>query len=238
LNERLQKVVARSGLCSRRAAEELIRAGRITVDGSIAHLGQKIDPSVEKVEVDRIPLPVAPGLVYYLLNKPTDVVSTADDTHGRRTVVDLVPSEPRVFPVGRLDQDSQGLMVLTNDGDLAQHLTHPSHGVTKTYMVLVKGRMQPREVGLLKQGVELEDGLARAKSARVVDTTNDTTLLELIMTEGRKREIRRMCEAVGAQVVTLFRSAIGPLKDGSLREGEWRPLSIEEVRSLFGESGE
>lgn len=234
--ERLQKVIARAGLCSRRAAEELIREGRVTIDGTVAHLGQKIDPETEKVQVDGVPLPVAPDLVYYLLNKPVGVVSTAEDTHGRRTVVDLVPAEPRVFPVGRLDQDSTGLIVMTNDGDLAHHITHPSGEVTKTYAVLLDRTVSPADVRRLVEGVDLDDGPAAALSARILDRLSDRTLLEIVMGEGRKREVRRMCEAIGAEVVTLFRSAIGPLTDGDLREGQWRLLSIEEVRSLYGAS--
>lgn len=234
MNERLQKVVARSGLCSRRAAEELIRAGRIKVDGSVAHLGQKIDPALERVEVDEVALPVAPGLVYFLLNKPAGVVSTAEDTHGRTTVVDLVPEGARVFPVGRLDLDSEGLILLTNDGDLAQHITHPSNRVTKTYTALVHGTPKPADVRRLIDGVELDDGPARAVSARIVDALGENTMLEIVMGEGRKREVRRMCSAIGLPVITLFRSAIGPLRDGNLKSGEWRPLTIDEVRSLYG----
>lgn len=234
--ERLQKVIARAGLCSRRAAEELIREGRVVIDGTVAHLGQKIDPETEKVLVDGVPLPVAPDLVYYLLNKPVGVVSTAEDTHARRTVVDLVPAEPRVFPVGRLDQDSTGLIVMTNDGDLAHHITHPSREVTKTYAVLLDRTVSPADVRRLVEGVDLDDGPAAALSARILDRLSDRTLLEIVMGEGRKREVRRMCEAIGAKVVTLFRSAIGPLTDGDLREGQWRVLSIEEVRSLYGAS--
>jgi 23S rRNA pseudouridine2605 synthase len=236
LKERLQKAIARSGLCSRRAAEDLIRAGRVEVDGTAAHLGQKIDVEVEKVEIDGIPLPVAPGLVYYLVNKPQGVVSTALDTHDRPTVVALVPSEPRVFPVGRLDQDSEGLILLTNDGALAQHVTHPSGGVTKTYAVLVLGRPTPAAVRRLTEGVDLDDGLARAVSARIVDANADNTMLEIIMREGRKREVRRMCASIGAPVLTLFRSAIGPLRDGALRKGDWRALTVDEIRSLYGPS--
>lgn len=228
--------MARSGLCSRRRAEELIRDGRVTVDGTVAHLGQKIDPAREKMQVDGVALPIAPDLVYYLLNKPAGVVSTAEDTHTRRTVVELVPDHPRVFPVGRLDQNSTGLILLTNDGDLAQHVTHPSNGVTKTYAVLVEGAISTAETRRLVEGVELEDGQARALAARVLDRSGDQTLLEIVMGEGRKREVRRMCDAIGVGVVTLFRTAIGPLADGDLREGQWRELTIEEIRSLYGTS--
>ena len=214
----------------------MIREGRVTVDGTVAHLGQKIDPETEKVQVDGVALPVAPDLVYYLLNKPVGVVSTAEDTHSRRTVVDLVPAEPRVFPVGRLDQNSTGLIVMTNDGDLTQHLTHPSGEVTKTYAVLVDKTIAPGEVRRLVEGVDLDDGPAAALSARILDRSTDQTLLEIVKGEGRKREVRRMCAAIGAEVVTLFRSAIGAVSDGDLREGQWRVLSIEEIRSLYGAS--
>lgn len=230
----MQKVIARSGLCSRRSAEALIRDGRVLVAGSIAHLGQKIDPEVEHVEVDGVALPVAPGLVYYLLNKPLGVISTTADTHDRRTVTDLVPPDTRVFPVGRLDQDSEGLILLTNDGDLAQHLTHPGKEVTKTYTALLQGSPRPGEVRRLTDGVELDDGPARALSARVVDSSGDNTMIEIVMGEGRKREVRRMCETVGYPVIRLFRTAIGPLKDGGLKSGQWRALSIEEIRLLYG----
>lgn len=237
MSERLQKAIARSGLCSRRAAEELIRAGRVTVDGVAAYLGQKIDVGVVAVAVDGIRLPVAPGLVYYLLNKPVGVVSTAADTHGRPAVVDLVPAEPRVFPVGRLDQDSHGLILLTNDGDLAQRVTHPRYGVAKTYSVLVDGRLEAPDVRRLRDGVELEDGPARALRARVIDRLGERTMLEISMAEGRKREIRRMCDALGTPVVDLFRTAIGTVRDAKLKSGEWRALDIGEVRALYEETG-
>ncbi len=237
MSERLQKAIARSGLCSRRAAEELIRAGRVTVDGVAAHLGQKIDVGVAAVAVDGIRLPVAPGLVYYLLNKPVGVVSTAADTHGRPAVVDLVPAEPRVFPVGRLDQDSHGLILLTNDGDLAQRVTHPRYGVAKTYSVLVDGRLEAPDVRRLLDGVDLEDGPARALRARVIDRLGERTMLEISMAEGRKREIRRMCDVLGTPVVDLFRTAIGTVRDARLKSGEWRALDIGEVRALYEETG-
>ncbi len=207
------------------------------MDGVAAHLGQKVEAEVVAVEVDGIPLPVAPGLVYYLLNKPVGVVSTATDTHGRPAVVDLVPAEPRVFPVGRLDQDSDGLILLTNDGDLAQRVTHPSYGVVKTYTVLVDGRLEAPDVRRLIEGIDLDDGLARAQQARVIDRLGDRTMLEISMAEGRKREIRRMCDALGTPVVDLFRTAIGTLRDARLKSGEWRALDVGEVRALYEETG-
>lgn len=184
--------------------------------------------------VDGIPLPVRPGLVHYLVNKPVGVVSTALDTHGRPTVVGLVPEEPRVFPVGRLDQDSEGLIILTNDGDLTQRITHPSQGVTKTYQVLVNGPAAGHHLRSLEAGVELEDGPARAVSARLVESHQGRAQIEVVMAEGRKREVRRMLAAVGLTVERLFRSAIGPITDSTLKAGEWRNLTVEEVRLLYG----
>lgn len=236
--QRLQKVIARAGLTSRRGGEDLIRAGRVTVDGSTAHLGQRVDPATARVEVDGIPLPVRPGLVYLLVNKPPGVVSTADDPERRPTVVELVPAEPRVYPVGRLDADSEGLLVLTNDGDLTQMLTHPRYQVPKTYSVLVQGTPGRSALRQLEEGVLLEDGPARARRARLVDRAEGNALLELVMTEGRKREVRRMCAAVGFPVLRLFRIAIGPVRDVTLRSGQWRRLTLDEVRALYGASRE
>ncbi len=211
----------------------MIKAGRVTVDGEPAHLGQKIEREQVRVEVDGVPLPVRPGLVYYLINKPVGVVSTAADPQGRATVTDVVPPDPRVYPVGRLDADSEGLLVLTNDGDLTNLITHPSHGVTKTYSVLIDGMPSTAQVRQLVTGVELDDGPARAVSARLIDSSRDRSLLEMSMGEGRKREVRRMCEAIGFPVRRLFRTAIGPLTDPTLKSGEWRVLTMEEVRSLY-----
>lgn len=230
---RLQKLIAHSGITSRRGAEEMIRAGRVTVDGSPAHLGQKVERESVRVEVDGVPLPIRPGLVYYLLNKPVGVVSTVRDPRGRPTVIDLVPPDPPVYPVGRLDADSAGLLVLTNDGDLTNLITHPSYGVTKTYTVLIDGMPTQAQVRSLVAGVDLEDGPAAAISARLIDSSRNRALLEMTMGEGRKREVRRMCEAIGFPVVRLFRTAIGPLTDPDLKSGEWRTLTMEEVRSLY-----
>lgn len=229
---KLQKAIAHSGLMSRRAAEELIAQGRVTVDGRPARIGQRVDPETQEVAVDGKPIPIRPGLVWYLLYKPVGVISTADDPQGRRTVVDLVPSEPRVYPVGRLDADSEGLIVLTNDGRLANYLTHPRYGVEKTYLVLVEGR-PGKWVDQLTEGVDLDDGMAAARRARVVDTLKGRTLVEIVMTEGRKREIRRMCSALGHEVVRLVRTAIGPISDRQLKPGTWRHLEPEEVAALY-----
>jgi len=183
--------------------------------------------------IDSIRLPVRPDAVYYLLYKPIDVISTTADERGRRTVTDLVPSSPRVYPVGRLDADSEGLLILTNDGDLTHHLTHPRFGVTKTYMALVSGRFTPRQARQLETGVMLDDGVATAAAARVIDVGVEGSLLELVMTEGRNREVRRMVAAVGHEVVRLVRTAVGDLKDRDLQSGSWRHLSLPEVRRLY-----
>lgn len=234
---RLQKAMSAAGLMSRRKAEELIAAGRVAVSGRVAVLGDRVDPESERVEVDGVPIPVAPGLVTYLLNKPAGVVSTAADPHGRQTVVDLVPPEPRVWPVGRLDADSEGLLLVSNDGELTHRVTHPSFGITKTYLALLEGSLGAAAVRRLVEGVELDDGPARAVSARVVDRSGSRTLVELVMEEGRNREVRRMAEAVGHPVVRLVRTAIGPLHDPRLKPGGWRRLDPAEVAALYRAAG-
>jgi len=225
---RLQKVLARRGFGSRRVCDDMIAAGRVKVDGEVAVLGQRVDPSTCTVEVDGAPLGVKPDLVHYLLNKPAGVITTASDPDGRRTVVDLLPSRPRIFPVGRLDADTEGLLLLTNDGDLTHHLTHPSFGVDKEYLVLVEGTPSREALRMLRDGVELDDGTT--SPARV--TAVEPSLIKIVIHEGRNRQIRRMCEAVGHPVVRLVRTRIGSLTDQRLAPGEWRPLTPEEVRGL------
>jgi 23S rRNA pseudouridine2605 synthase len=231
--ERLQKVMARAGLGSRRACEELIAAGRVAVNGEVANLGRRVDPDADRLEVDGVPVSVRPGRVYYLLNKPAGVVTTAADPEGRRTVVDLLPAEPRVFPVGRLDAATEGLLLLTNDGELAQHLTHPRYGVEKEYLADVEGRPTPAAARRLRQGVELEDGPTAPAKVAIVPPSG----LRITIHEGRNRQVRRMCEAVGLPVRRLIRTRIGPVADRRLRPGQWRPLSNEEVRALEQAAG-
>ena len=228
--ERLQKVLARAGLASRRVCEDLIAEGRVTVNGEVADLGRRVDARTDVIEVDGALVPTAPGLVHYLLNKPAGVVTTAADTHGRPTVVDLVPSEPRVFPVGRLDADTEGLLLLTNDGELTHRLTHPSFGVEKEYVASVTGDPSPAALRRLREGVALEDGVtAPARVARL-----SAGVVRITIHEGRNRQVRRMCEAVGHPVTRLVRTRIGPLADRRLKPGEWRALSGDEVRALAG----
>jgi 23S rRNA pseudouridine2605 synthase len=232
--DKLQKVLARAGVGSRRACEELIEDGRVTVDGAVAHIGQRVDPATATIEIDGVPVAADPALVHYLLNKPAGVVTTADDPQGRPTVVQLVPEEPRVFPVGRLDRETEGLLLLTNDGALAHRLTHPSFGIEKEYLAEVEGGSPSRgALRALREGVELEDGRTAPASASVVGDG----LLRLTIHEGRNRQVRRMCEAVGHPVRRLVRTRIGSLADRSLAPGRWRPLTPEEVRGLYEASG-
>ena len=229
--ERLQKVLSVRGWGSRRVCEDLIRDGRVTVNGEVAVLGRRIDIECDTVEVDGAPVGVRPDHVYYLLNKPVGVVSTAKDTHGRPTVVDLVPAEPRVYPVGRLDADSEGLLLLTNDGELTNRLTHPRWEVDKEYLVQVES--PPQGVGdaalrRLRGGVELDDGL----TAPALVTQLQPGVLRFVIHEGRNRQIRRMCDAVGHPVVRLVRTRIATLTDTRLAPGAWRALTLDEVRAL------
>ena len=226
--ERLQKVLAQAGLGSRRTCEMLIEEGRVTVNGEVAVLGRRVETIDDRVEVDGVCIGVAPGLVYYLLNKPHGVVSTAADPQGRPTVVDLVPADPRVYPVGRLDTDTEGLLLLTNDGELTHRLTHPSFGVEKEYLAEVDGEPSRGALRQLREGVALDDGLTAPAKVSAVGPG----VVKLIIHEGRNRQVRRMCEAVGHPVRRLVRTRIGPLRDATLAPGAWRALTIDEVRSL------
>lgn len=219
---------------SRRVCEELIEDERVTVNGEVAVLGRRVDIDADRVEVDGVPLSIRPGLVYYLLNKPAGVITTAADTHGRPTVIEMVPSEPRVFPVGRLDADTEGLLILTNDGDLAHRLTHPSFGVEKEYVAEVEGVPSRAALRRLREGVELDDGAtAPAQVAAIEDS-----VLRLVIHEGRNRQVRRMCEAVGHPVRRLIRTRIAELADRRLPPGEWRELTADEVRGLETKAAE
>jgi 23S rRNA pseudouridine2605 synthase len=227
--ERLQKVLASRGYGSRRACEELIAAGRVTVNGTVAVLGRRVDPEADLVEVDGAPVGTKAGLVHYLLNKPAGVVTTARDTHGRPTVVELVPASPRVFPVGRLDADTEGLLLLTNDGELANRIAHPRHGLAKEYLATVTGgTVGAGAIRRLREGVELEDG--PTAPARVSQPSPG--VLRITIHEGRNRQVRRMCAAVGHPVTRLVRTRIGPVQDRRLKPGGWRPLDPDEIRAL------
>ncbi len=232
---RLQKVLAQAGLGSRRHCDELIAAGRVSVNGEPARPGRRVDPQRDRVTLDGALVPVAQGFVYYLLNKPRGVVCTAHDPESRTCVTSLVPDEPRVFSVGRLDAESEGLIVLTNDGDMAQTLTHPSFGVAKEYLVELEGTAGPAAVRQLRQGVELGDGPTAPARVGVLGPG----VLRITVHEGRNRLVRRMCEAVGHPVRRLVRVRIGSVSDAGLAPGQWRLLRGEEIRSLLagGTSG-
>jgi 23S rRNA pseudouridine2605 synthase len=231
----LQKVLAAAGIGSRRACEELIAAGRVTVDGRRATLGDRADPRRSVIHVDGERIVTDTRLVYLALNKPRGIVSTMADEQGRAGIRELLGNTvpQRVYHVGRLDTDSEGLLLLTNDGDLAHKLTHPSFGVAKTYLAEVAGPL-PRGVGrTLKQGVVLDDGPAKADAFKLVDAHGRTALIEITLHEGRKHIVRRMLEHVGHPVSRLIRTSVGPVHLGDLRSGRWRHLTRAEVAALF-----
>jgi 23S rRNA pseudouridine2605 synthase len=233
--ERLQKVLARAGLGSRRSNEDLIRAGRVTVNGRRAELGTRVDPARDTVEIDGVEVPLEPELVYIALNKPVGVVTTAKDPDRRRTVIDLVPRDPRVMPVGRLDRDTSGLLLLTNDGDFANRIAHPRYEVPKTYVAEVRGKVTKGLTHRLEKGVSLDDGPARAESVRMRESSRGRTILELTVREGRNRLVRRLLESQALTVTSLVRTAIGPVRLGRLKEGDWRVLKRPEVMELLME---
>ncbi|MGO0060952.1 pseudouridine synthase [Brevibacillus fluminis] len=233
--ERLQKVLAQAGVASRRSCEELIVSGRVQVNGvTIRELGTKVDPASDVITVDQQPI-AREKLVYLLLYKPIGVITSLADPEGRKVVTDLLPGiEQRVYPVGRLDYDTSGLLLLTNDGDLANRLAHPSYELDKVYRARVKGKAEPEEVKMLAKGIMLDDGMTAPGEARIVhyDPQKDQTLLEIVIHEGRNRQVRRMCAAIGHPVVTLERIRIAFLTIGKLRRGEYRHLTPEEVQQL------
>ncbi|MFI7114411.1 pseudouridine synthase [Nonomuraea sp. NPDC050227] len=232
---RLQKVLAQAGVASRRACEEMIGDGRVTVNGQVVRrFGAKVDPAAQVIHVDGKRIPTAPDLVYYALNKPIGVVSTMDDPQGRPCLADYVEElAPRLFHVGRLDTETEGLLLLTNDGELANRLTHPSYGVQKKYWAKVPGPI-PRDLGRrLKQGIELEDGIAKADSFAIVQEHGQQALVEVVLHEGRKHVVRRMLEEAGHRVIDLARIEFGPVKLGRTKAGTVRALSLKEVGELY-----
>ncbi|MGH2752585.1 MAG: pseudouridine synthase [Actinomycetota bacterium] len=236
--ERIQKVLARAGVASRRAVEEMIVRGRIRVNGRRVELGRRIDSSKDVVEVDGSRVPLSAELVYYLVNKPAGVVTTARDHEGRETVIDLLDDvDARVYPVGRLDLDSEGAVLLTNDGDLALRLTHPRFGVHKTYLAEVEGSVKNKSLRLIAGGVQLEDGMTAPTRVRLIERATGGSLVEISLTEGRNRQVRRTLEAVGHPVRRLVRTAIGPLMLGRLKPATYRRLKPEEIRELYRAAG-
>jgi 23S rRNA pseudouridine2605 synthase len=235
--ERLQRALARAGFGSRRACEELISDGRVTVNGLTARLGDRVNAERDEVRVDGRRISVDPGLRYLAFHKPRGVTTTMGDPHAERDLRRYLPSGPRVFAVGRLDRDTEGLLLLTNDGELAYRLAHPRHGVEKEYLAEVDGTVTDRHLARLRRGVRLEDGVARAINARGVGRSGARGAIRLVLTEGRKREVRRMLEAVGLPVRRLVRTRMGPVRLGRSKPGEVRELTTDEVRNLYRVAG-
>lgn len=226
--EKVQKVLARIGYGSRRTCEGLVEDGRITINGELVNIGARVDIENDELRVDGKIVGIRPELVYYLLNKPSGYISSVTDPFKRPTIVDLVPSDNRVFPVGRLDLDTEGLIILTNDGDLTNLITHPSAGVEKEYLVHLSRDVSDKTVNKMRRGVPLEDGItAPAKISHL-----SGSVIKVVIHEGRNRQVRRMCEFYGFNVLRLVRIRIGPIRDGNLPPGKWRNLSYEEVIQL------
>lgn len=230
---RIQKIIAQMGIASRRGAEELISEGRVTVNGKIAELGMKADPARDHIKVDGRLLVRREPKVYLMFNKPRGVVTSLADPEGRPTVKDFLKGvKYRVFPVGRLDYDSEGLLLLTNDGDFANALMHPAGKVPKTYVVKVKGMMEDDKIKRLRAGVRLEDGKTQPAKVRFVRQSESNSWIEITITEGRKRQVRRMVEAVGHPALKLRRIGVDGLKLSGLKAGELRPLTEKELQTL------
>lgn len=237
---RLQKLLAEAGVASRRGAERLIEAGRVAVNGvTVRELGTQADRARDRVAVDGRPLPLAEAKRYVLLHKPPGYLTTRSDPRGRPSVLDLLPDlEVRLHPVGRLDYDAEGLLLLTNDGTATFRLTHPRHGISRVYHVLVEGRTDAAALRALRHGVELDDGPARAFAARWLGPLGgEAAWLALTLREGRYREVKRMCRAVGLRVRRLVRVAFGPIRLGALQSGAWRDLDAREIASLRALAG-
>ncbi|MDO8586460.1 MAG: pseudouridine synthase [Armatimonadota bacterium] len=237
MEQRLQKALAAAGVGSRRKCEELIAAGRVSIDGEIVtEMGLKVDAKKSVVTVDGRPVKPPPENVYIVLNKPRGYTSTRRDPHAKHTVMELLRDAPApVYPVGRLDVDSEGLLILTNDGDFTHHLTHPSHEVPKTYVADVRGRLSYLDLRALAEGVMLEDGKTAPAEARVLSYDRRTAVnrIELTIHEGRKRQVRRMFDAINHPLQRLVRTRIGSLTSDELEPGQWRPLTSREVSSLL-----
>jgi 23S rRNA pseudouridine2605 synthase len=236
--ERLQKVLAAAGLGSRRQCEELITAGRVEIDRKVVtELGSRVDAARQEVRVDGEPLQRA-KLFYYAVNKPTGVVCTNSDPAGRPRVIDMLPgSDARLFTIGRLDLSSEGLILVTNDGELANLLTHPRYGVEKTYRVLVAGRPEKDVLAKLRRGVHLAEGVARVERVEIKSHHKESSMLEIVLREGKNREIRRILAQLGHKVMKLSRIAVGPIRLGEMPVGAVRKLSKEELAALRSSAG-
>ena len=237
--ERLQKIIARAGIASRRAAEEMILNGRVTVDDqTITELGGKYDSSQQKICVDGKPLTLAEKKVYYLLNKPKGYLSTAKDERGRRTVLDLLPEvKERVYPLGRLDNNTEGLLLISNDGDLMNGLLHPRYKVNKTYVARVAGVPSEKLLDKLRQGIKLEDGMTAPAVVKMLETSDNEAKVEITIHEGRNRQVRRMFAAIGCDVRALKRVKFAGLTLKGVKRGHYRPLTDEEITELYKIAG-
>ncbi len=225
---RIHRALARAGVASRRKAEELVAAGRVTVNGAVARTGQSVDPAKDVIAVDGRKIALPQPMKWYVLHKPTGVLTTHSDPEGRPTVFDLIPPEPGLTYVGRLDYMTEGVLLLTTDGDAAHLLTHPSTGVERTYLAVVRGSVKAAAAEI-RAGVELEDGLVTPEKVEVRPGLQSRTWeLGLTIREGRTREVRRLCEAVGLEVLRLVRTSFGPVKLGALEPGQYRPLTAKE----------
>lgn len=235
--QRLQKILAAAGVASRRRCEELIEEGRVAVNGRVAKLGDKADPERDEITLDGLPVPTSVEKVYLLVNKPKGYITSVSDPQGRPTVLDLIDEETkanyRVFPVGRLDKDTQGLLLLTNDGELANRLTHPSCAVPKTYVAIVSGALIPGAISKLSKGVKLEDGMTLPAKVKDLGEEQGRRVLQITISEGRKRQVRRMIKAVGGKVEELVRTRIGPLELEGVESGAYRRLEPWEVHELY-----
>lgn len=234
---RLQKFLARAGVASRRGSENLMTAGRVTVNGVVvSELGSRVDPRIDEVSVDGMPVRLSDGPTTIALNKPAGYVTTMSDPYGRPTVAELVPTDayPGLFPIGRLDADTTGLLLFSTDGDLGNSLLHPSHHVDKTYLALVKGLPSEADIQHLRDGVELDDGLTAPAEVYLLEGSSHCSRLQITVHEGRKRQVKRMCETVGHKVIQLHRIAFGPIEldEAALAQGKWRLLSETEVKAL------
>lgn len=236
--ERLQKLMSQAGIASHREAETFITQGRVTVNGKRAQLGESADPATDDIRVDGVRLRLPDKKIYVMINKPMQVVTTvrAQEQEMRRTVRELVPVEGHLYPVGRLDADSEGLVLLTSDGDLAQRMTHPRYQHAKTYEVTVYGRIEDQQVELWRRGVELEDGKTLPADVLILERTPTHSVLRVVMREGRKRQIRRVAKLLGHPVRSLIRTHLGALSMGALKPGEWRHLTPDEVTLIKNEA--
>ncbi len=235
---RLQKFLAQAGVASRRGAEEMILQGRVDVNGQKAEIGLRIDPEKDQVHLDGKPISSQQNLVYIAFYKPRGCITSARDPQGRKTVFDYLPEfESRIFPVGRLDYDAEGLLLLTNDGELSNRLLHPRYGISKIYSVKVKGRPDAKTLERLRSGVDLEEGTTSTAGVEIIEELPGAVWLRIVLHQGWNRQIKRMGEAVGHAVLKIKRVAYGPVRLGSMKPGEHRPLRSDELKRIFEQAG-